>query len=250
MINMSRTPQYISYRENLPIDRNISLSDQTLLDAINGTNAVFDKLSEVAPHIYELLGLRNLSSFVGATFIKELETASNRLLITNPHQDGYPDLLLMDEIGLRAMESIGAENRSKAPYSPFQTGGIEIKATCGDVPTAKDLVKKGLNKPIIGQERIDLVTAFSWKAHHRDTNNLLGITWDFIEGIPAITSVSFSNDLNENDWGKIVTPKEDGGRTTSVSIMAKSGIKKMFSGTIFIIDDERYVQKIAKMSKN
>lgn len=249
-MSINRNPLYISYRDNLPIDRNIYLSNSTLLDAINGTNAVFDKLSKVAPHVYELLGLRNLSSFVGATFIKELETASNRLFITNPHQDGYPDLLLMDETGLRAMESIGEENRSKAPFSPFETGGIEIKATCGDVPTAKDLVKKGLNKPIIGQERIDLVTAFSWKAHHRNTNNLLGLTWDFLDRIPAITSISFSNDLNESDWGKIVHPKEDGGRTTSVSIMAKSGIKKMFSGIIFIIDDERYVQKIAKMSGN
>jgi hypothetical protein len=235
---------YIKGGGNLKLIRNAQLSDQVIIDTINNTNEVLSKLVTVAPYVYELLGLRNISSFVGAAFAKELQESSERMLILNPHQDGYPDLLLMDDIGLQAMESIGENMGQKAPFSPFETGGIEIKTTCGDVPTAKILAKKGISKPEIGDQRIDLITKFSWKAHHRSTNNLLGIIWDFIDRVPTIIAICYNGELTENDWGKIVHPKEGGGRTTSVSIMTKSGIDKMLSNIIYILDDDRYINKI------
>ena len=171
------------------------------------------------------------------------------MLRLNPHQDGYPDLLLLDKVGLEHFEKVGKENRSKEPFSPFETGGIEIKATCGDVPSAKELVKKGLDKPLIGDERIELVLSYNWKAHHRSTNNLLGLLWDFVEGLPAITAVTFSDQLEEEDWGKIVQPKDGGGRTTSVSIMGKSGIVKMLTNTVLVYEEPRYEAKIKKIAK-
>ena len=36
-------------------------------------------------------------------------------------------------------------------------------------------------------------------------------------------------------------PKAGGGRTTSVSIMTREGIKKMYDNTLLVIDDERYI---------
>jgi len=107
-----------------------------------------------------------------------------------------------------------------------------------------------MNKPLIGDERIELVTNFNWKAHHRSTNHLLGLLWDFVENVPAIVAVTYCADLDETDWGKIVQPREGGGRTTSVSIMGKTGIQKMLGNTILVIDDERYVKKIDKIAGN
>jgi hypothetical protein len=245
----SRNISYLAMGGKLTLPRNSKLNVDAIPSALQKTNEVFEKLTDVAPYVYELLGMRNLSAFVGAAFAKELQEASQNLLLLNPHQDGYPDLLLMDQTGLAQLASTGLNNRSKEPFSPFPTGGIEIKATCGDVPSAKELVKKGSNKPIIGEERISIVTAFNWKAHHRETNFLMGLLWDFVEEKPAITAVTFSAQLEEEDWGRIVQPKEGGGRTTSVSIMAKSGVRKMLSNALYVIDDERYREKMKKLSQ-
>lgn len=55
----------------------------------------------------------------------------------------------------------------------------------------------------------------------------------------------FQNNLDIKDWGRIVQPHEGGGRTTSVSIMQKSGIKKMCEGWIAVIDDPQYIQLLS-----
>lgn len=245
-----RKVRYKKLGGDIPMPRNNNLTSSTIRKALDQTNAVFVELTSVVPHVYELLGLRNLSAIVGAAFAKELQDASKDLLLLNPHQDGYPDLLLMDQTGKAAMQKIGVDNRSKDPFSPFPEGGIEVKATCGDVPSAKQLVARGGNKPLIGEERIDIVAAFNWKAHHRATNNLLGLLWDFVDGLPTITAVTFSNELEEKDWGKLVQPRKGGGRTTSVSTMVKSGVSKMLSNVIFVIDDDRYEKKINKIAGN
>jgi hypothetical protein len=61
--------------------------------------------------------------------------------------DGYPDLLLLDKFGKPLWESLASRLREKKPFSPFATGGIEIKATVGSVPTPEDLAKKKMTKP-------------------------------------------------------------------------------------------------------
>ena len=85
-----------------------------------------------------------------------------------------------------------------------------------------------------------------WKAHHRQTNNLLAVLWDFIDEIPTIVACFYSNNLTTDDWGKIVQPKEDGGRTTSVSIMGRTGIRKMCDGWIAVIDDPDYINALSQ----
>ncbi|MBK7642804.1 MAG: hypothetical protein IPJ19_07080 [Planctomycetes bacterium] len=92
------------------------------------------------------------------------------------------------------------------------------------------------------------MTGYDWKAHHRETNHLFGLLWDFIEGAPTIVAVFYSNELTTEDWGKIVKPREGGGRTTSVSIMAKPGIKKMYEGWSVVLDDQRYLEAIDGMN--
>ena len=90
------------------------------------------------------------------------------------------------------------------------------------------------------------VTGYNWKAHHRETNNLIGLIWDFKDKKPTIMAIMYANVLCEDDWGKTVTPREGGGRTTSVSIMNKYGMRKMRKGLLAIIDNNDYSSKIIK----
>ena len=168
-------------------------------------------------------------------------------LHSNLHQDGYPDLLKTNSPHLLAYyQSLYTEidgkkyPKDKALFSPFRYGGVEVKATCGSTPSASVTPK-----PLIGEQRIDKLTSFDWKAHHRETNNLLSIFWDFIDEVPTVAACFYRNDLTIDDWGKIVQPKTDGGRTTSVSIMTSNGVKKMCQGWIALIDSEPYINAFA-----
>lgn len=199
-------------------------------------------------NIFEALGMRNLSGIVGEYFAKSIQRFSHDALHSNLHQDGYPDLLLTltseqkEYFSTLYTVSNGKKYpKDKALFSPYKYGGLEVKATCGSTPPASKRAK-----PLIGEQRISLVNSFDWKAHHRETNNLLGIFWDFIDEVPTIVACFYRNDLVMDDWGKIVQPKEDGGRTTSVSIMASSGIKKMCNGWIAVIDMPEYIDAFSK----
>lgn len=196
---------------------------------------------DIPVDIFALLGMRNLSSFLGEIYAQCLSRCVD-ILAPNPHQDGYPDLLLLDTHGTQIYEALKKQSklRDKAPFSPFPNGGIEVKATCGSVPSPAVLYKKGLQKPLIGEQRISLAMSYDWKAHHRETNQLLGLYWDFLDGVPFIAGVFYSSQLDEEDWGKIVKPKDDGGRTTSVSIMSKTGIKKMYLNWVAVVAEEQY----------
>ena len=86
-----------------------------------------------------------------------------------------------------------------------------------------------------------MLSGYDWKAHHRDTNHLLSIFWDFIDQVPRVVAAFYRHDLIVEDWGAIVKPREGGGRTTSVSIMTRAGVRKMFDGWIVMLDDEDYI---------
>jgi hypothetical protein len=222
---------------------------QVFRDALNLTNKNIDILKENAPDLFEILGMRNLSAFIGEMFVTSLAKSSGGLLVKNPHQDGYPDLLTMTNEGLALWKKLENNNQDKNPFSGFGTGGIEVKATCGSMPTPEQFRKKGLRKPAIGDERIEYVRGYDWKAHHRETNNLAGIYWDFVDEKPIICGLFLCGNLTESDWGKIVQPKKGGGRTTSVSIMTRGGIYKMYENWIAVIDDKRYANFFDKFNR-
>ena len=62
-------------------------------------------------------------------------------------------------------------------------------------------------------------------------------------------AVFFGNNLTEDDWGRIVQPKEGGGRTTSVSIMTREGVNKMYQNWIAVKDDSRYMDLLNRYNK-
>jgi hypothetical protein len=217
------------------------LNPTTIKASIAGFDSAIKQLRNFEVDIFGLLGMRNLSSFVGELFGSYLLKESGGLFVKNPHQDGYPDMLLLDKFGMPLWKSLASRVREKKPFSPFATGGIEIKATVGSVPTPKEFAKKNLAKPDIGDQRIEWLKGYDWKAHHRDTNNLIGVLWDFINSAPSIAAIFYSNALTTKHWGKIIQPQEGGGRTTSVSIMTRAGVAVMYRGWLVVLDDDRYI---------
>lgn len=244
--------EYILNDNHIYLEDELILTNNQIQQALHFCNNALKSLNEQTKefeiNIFEMLGMRNLSGLVGEYFAKSIQKFSNESLYSNLHQDGYPDLLLINsderKQHFESLYIIREDNKypiDKASFSPFKYGGLEIKATCGNTPPAKKVPK-----PLIGESRIDLLESFEWKAHHRDTNNLIGVLWDFIDENPVIVAVFYRNDLCENDWGNIVQPKSGGGRTTSVSIMKTAGVKKMCKGWVAVIDNDKYIETLAK----
>jgi transcriptional regulator with XRE-family HTH domain len=228
----------------------VQVSAHILTSAINITHELIDDMYANDLDIAAILGMRNLSAFIGQLYAAAVVKIGDGLFKLNPHQDGYPDLLLMDTIGKRRWDELVGSMNEKQPFSPFNGGGIEIKATCGSVPTPKVCCRRGIERPFIGDTRIDCMTGYDWKSHHRETNNLAGILWDFIGRRPRIAALFYSSELEVEDWGKIVQPRPGGGRTTSVSIMSQSGILKMYSGWQCILSDGRYGEFLNRRNQN
>lgn len=222
--------------------RNYYLDPKGVELAVHRTRSLMTKLANFEVDVFALLGMRNISAFVGEVFAASMILEHPGLLEKNPHQDGYPDLLLLDCEGDKAWRGLVNQLRHKAPFSPFATGGFEVKATCGSVPTPAVLMRRGGTKPDIGDQRVNVLTSYDWKSHHRETNHLFGIFWDFIDSCPAVVAVFYSAELSENDWGAIVQPTEGGGRTTSVSIMTRNGVRKMYSGWVTMVELDSYAK--------
>ena len=222
--------------------KRIRVSASLLVSAIDVAHQLIDQIYSIDLNIAAILGLRNLSAFVGELFAASVVRIADGLFQANPHQDGYPDLLLMDVAGQKAWSDLSGHHNEKAPFSPFPGGGIEVKATCGSVPTPKVCSRRKIRKPDLGDARIHCLQGYDWKAHHRETGNLAGLLWDFVDERPRIVGLFYCASLSNEDWGRIVQPKEGGGRTTSVSIMSQSGIRKMYEGWLCVKRDGGYIR--------
>jgi hypothetical protein len=235
-------------RINRPDGSLYEVPTDKLIQATNEFDRIIKLFNNFEVDIAELLGMRNLSAFIGELFATCLRKQCPDSLYKNPNQDGYPDLLILDYCGNTYYQTLLGQLKDKQPFSNFKTGGIEVKATCGNTPTDKTLQRKGLSKPGLGERRCRLLNSY---AHHRQTNCLIGILWDFnaTSRIPEITALFFSNELTMNDWGDIVQPKAGGGRTTSVSIMNRAGIKKMYDGWLLVQRDTELMSFLNKYNK-
>jgi hypothetical protein len=222
--------------------RDYSLDVAGVERAVHRTRELIGQLAAFEIDVFTLLGMRNLSAFVGEVFAAAMILEHPELFRKNPHQDGYPDLLLLDQAGVAQWTRLADRLRDKAPFSPFATGGFEVKATCGAVPTPAVCQRRGFEKPDMGEQRVSVLTGYDWKAHHRETNHLFGLFWDFIDRVPTIAAVFYSEALVEADWGEIVQPRDGGGRTTSVSIMTRAGVRKMYDGWVTVINSASYAR--------
>jgi hypothetical protein len=240
---MTKRLEYVANpRASIVGPRRFSLEVAGVERAVHRSHELIGRLAAFEIDVFALLGMRNLSAFIGEVFAAAMILEYPELFRKNPHQDGYPDLLLLDGFGTAEWARLADRLRDKAPFSPFATGGFEVKATCGEVPTPAKCQQRGFEKPDIGDQRIGCLTGYNWKAHHRETNHLFGLFWDFMDGAPAVVAVFYSAALVETDWGKVVKPRDGGGRTTSVSTMKRDGVRKMYNGWITVINSSPYAQ--------
>lgn len=243
---------YACEYDQIPVSRGgdqIQLPVRIVTRAINIAHGLIDDLYAADLDIAAILGLRNLSAFIGELFAAAMVKTADSQFISNPHQDGYPDLLLMDNYGRTQWNRLKGRSGEKGPFSPFIGGGVEVKATCGSVPSPNQCRRLGIERPYMGDTRIDTMTSYDWKAHHQETNNLVGVLWDFIDMRPRLVAVFYSGHLQEDDWGRIVQPKIGGGRTTSVSIMSRKGVRKMYGGWLCVLREGGYAEFLNKRNK-
>lgn len=255
----TRTAAQLAYSLNSA--QQFTLDPAVVKTCVASTNEVIELIYDLTllydVNFFEILGMRNLSSFVGELFARELHKAYDKVLIKNPNQDGYPDLCALTNEGkayiCKNLDRNGKPLPNKELWSPYPFGGVEVKATCGNTPAAAVQAK-----PLIGESRLPILLSAEWKAHHQQTQILLGLFWDFVDGIPTILAAFFRNDLettvgkDNKDWAPTVRPKDGGSRTTSVSIMrhGKSqdhGVKKMGQGWLVLPIDTGLLTPITRV---
>ena len=202
--------------------KNAIVTSNDLLNAVVAVNTTLvkadERVGQTNLHLFDIMDLRMLSGLIGELFVAELCALHTDFLCKNQSIDGYPDICDVSLPGWRGKVSA----LPSSAFINFEHGGIEVKNTFG--------VKKA--KAYIGQRdsRISRVqSVLVWKAHHRETNHLIALQSDFIEGIPQIIAVFFSNELTQNDWTVKQQPKT-GSTMTSFCQTAKTGFQKLRAG--------------------
>ena len=224
--------------KNDPIVINDVLIDlDCLIQALQETNnkllQIQEKTALLSLPLFEVIDFRTLSGTIGELFSKNV-SKFNAKLMNNLHFHGYPDLMLVKDDSVKSIIKNKYIEKDDMFFIEYPFGGIEIKNTFG--------VKKQNSNLIKGDTRILKISKkLQWKAHHRKTNNLLGLFSDYINGVPQIVAMFYSDKLEEADWQIKQNPKP-GSAMTSFSAILPSGYNKMLDGIITCIDDIRYLE--------
>lgn len=218
-------------------NKEVLISTQNILEAINITNAkIFSlkvKTEKEAINIFDAIDFRMLSGMLGEALITIINK-SNPNLEKNPHIDGYPDLVDVSSIdNLSFFSSPFISDTIRSRFNNYKFGGIEIKNTFGVKSSGRKLEK--------GDTRLGNINKkLDWKAHHTNTNYLLGIFSDFIDGTPQIVAAFYSDKLTSLDWKTKQNPKIDSAMT-SFSTIERTGWEKMKSNMLICIDKQEYL---------
>ena len=237
----------------------ITISKDILLEATQRANLYLRKLSQMFEElnfdVYDTLGQRNLSGFIGEVFSNSLEKLTTNLEV-NPHGDGRPDLLdfhnqlSRDYFQKECIEEVdGRIIPKRSNLAPYKFGGIEVKSSIGSpVNNYKDLLyrDRGKRNFEIGVPRIDYLNTITYWGHHQSCENLLGLYYDYYESadcVPQILALMHS-ELNKNeDWHNVSVGKE-GSKKTSNTSLTNSGKSKLFKNIKIVIDDKKYTDKL------
>ena len=211
-------------------DTSISIDD--IFNALLSTNKLLHKIytetESLHLNIFEVIDFRVFSGMIGEIFSQELESINNNL-IKNPFISGYPDLLQVSNEDMITYY----KNCDNSGLLNFKFGGLEVKNTFGTKKSGCDI--------LMGDERIYSINKkLDWKAHHRNTNFLIGILSDYIDGIPQIVALCYCDPLTIDDWNKKQNPKGDSAMT-SFSTIGTTGYNKMKNGLKICIDKEEYL---------
>ncbi len=217
------------------IQSGFELSIELIIQSVLAVNKKFVSLSKntskIAFNVFEVVDFRMLSGLLGEALVSDLSTRVDALL-RNPNIDGYPDLVDVSQRKFREDFEKWKEFESNK-FIKYPYGGIEIKNTFGTKKSGVHLLP--------GDNRINKINnKLDWKAHHRTTNNLLGIFSDFVNRCPQIIAVMYCDKLEESDWAEKQNPKE-GSTMTSFSVIKSSGWVKLKKGIKFCIDEPNYI---------
>lgn len=172
---------------------------------------------------------KQTGAFLGAVFVSNLAETASTYLARNPSQTGHPDLIPANYL-----------NDGKTyHWDQFPNGGVEIKTSCGNLPSGVTHELK------LGAPRVNDITGIVWKGHHNQINHLLGLFWDYYAGIPTVLGGFYSNELVPDDFTNTV-PKVGGGHTTNVCITKSSALKKMGQNWVFIVNNHAYIALFKK----
>ena len=206
---------------------------QELKNALDSTNYKLTKIknSPTGINIFNVIDFRALSGMIGELFAKELSEQVKKVT-KNPYLNGYPDLL---EISTSELLDY-FKNCETKDFVRYKHGGIEVKNSFG--------TKKNKSQLLNGDQRIESINKkIDWKAHHRETNFLIGLLSDYIDYVPQIVALFYSDELIEDDWNKVQKPKGDSAMT-SFSSISNSGYKKMINGVRLCYNNPTYLSYI------
>jgi hypothetical protein len=202
------------------------IPDDSFVTAVESVNDALKQASvpieNISLDLYNIIDLRMLSGLIGEMFSSELCSCLPQLR-KNPNIDGYPDLLDLSSESAR----IAINNCKSEDFIKFPFGGLEVKNTFG-------VKKSKVAIPARATRLHHIQTTLVWKAHHRETNNLIGLQSDYIDGIPQIIAFYHSNKLEQSDWTVKQQPRP-GSTMTSFCQTQSSGYKKMRDGLRFFM---------------
>ena len=209
-----------------------NLETDLLLEAAERANSKMEYIHKKTPamklDVFSVIDFRVLSGLIGETFITELASVCPNLK-KNPNLDGYPDLV---QVSTNEMMNY-FKTCASSDFIKYKYGGIEVKNTFG--------TKGGAATILQGDSRIGNINKkLDWKAHHQETNNLIGLFSDYFDGLPKIAGIFFSNSLTRDDWSAVQRPKEGSAMTSFTSISA-TGYKKMISGVKACVEQDDYL---------
>ncbi len=206
---------------------NGKVSISLLAEAASNVNmrlrAAVASTGKIRLDLYEIIDLRMLSGLMGEMFSTEVSKNENRL-IKNPNIDGYPDLCDVSKPGKKS----AVNSYSINSFLAYDDGGFEVKNTFG--------VKKSNTHIAQGECRLTKIQKkLVWKAHHRETNNLIAIHSDYVNKVPQIIAAFYTDMLEESDWTVKQQPKE-GSTMTSFCQTTPSAFLKLKNGLMFFME--------------
>ncbi|WP_152414475.1 hypothetical protein [Blastomonas sp. AAP53] len=211
--------------DKVPVDLLIQAADNVNAHLRNAGKPI----DGVDLDLYDIIDLRMLSGLIGEIYANEVSSLHVDLA-RNPDIDGYPDILDLTGLGLDG----NLNSFTKQDFLKFPGGGLEVKNTFG--------VKKSKSKWSERECRFSHIqNILVWKAHHRQTNNLIALQSNYVDRVPQIVAGFFADDLEECDWTEKQNPKE-GSTMTSFCQTTPGAFEKLKRGILFsgphILPDE------------
>lgn len=177
-------------------------------------------------------GLKGIGNFIGRAIchnIQDITWHDENGLRNTPVDRGCPDLIPAQYV----------EDGKDYDWAHFRKGGIEVKVTCGRV-------KKNAGLRYDESRLWHLDNNMPWSAHHPDSTRMLGLLWDYVDGVAQIVGVFYSNRLRQASYGDTKPNlKKRAGNTTNCGALNRAA-QHTFQW-VCVRNDKVYISKIRQM---